>query len=356
MDFQERSKLVRRISNGKLYTTIVHNNRDVETVFCDPDLAIVAKSDFIYDQTFAQCEEDPNIFTIEESHEQLINEGIWTLELEQEWQSTDKIIKGLKDRLKNLQFKKLEQETVRQTIVWYKKRKEELYNIKNQYWTYTSEYLADIARKRFLVENLVEFEIDIKMTPTLLSKLVKLYYLDSYINENQIRVLARTDPWRLYWTASKDTGTQLFGHACVQMTDLQYALVTWSKVYDFAFDSMSRPSDDIIEDDDKFDIWYEEECDRLKKELRQNKVDKTVNRRGRQGYGMQEIFIPSDREGAKEVYAMNDLEGRMRIKQRQNYIKKKGRARDLDLPDVKRDIQMESNKMAMQSAQSKGAR
>ena len=212
-----------------------------------------------------------------------------------------------------------------------------------------------MARKRFLVENLVEFEIDIKMTPNILSKLVKLYYLDSYIDENKIRVLARTDPWRLYWTASKDTGTQLFGHACVQMTDLQYALVTWSKVYDFAFDSMNRPSDDIIEDDDKFDIWYEEECDRLKKELGQKNVDKVVNKHGRQGYGMQEVFIPADREGAKEVYAMNDLEGRMRIKQRQNYIKKKGRARDLDLPDVKRDIQMESNRMAMQSATSKGA-
>jgi len=128
------------------------------------------------------------------------------------------------------------------------------------------------------------------------------------------------------------------------MTDLQYSLVFWSKLYDFAFESMDRPSHEIIADDEKFDHWYKTECERLEGELKKNKLKNTID--DAYGGGGSEVFIPADREGAKEVYDLNDLNAKNRITQRQKAIEIKKEVREEQLPDVKRDIQMEAVKAA----------
>jgi hypothetical protein len=127
------------------------------------------------------------------------------------------------------------------------------------------------------------------------------------------------------------------------MTEYQYMLTLWTNVYNFAYNSTNCPDDSVIGDDTKFDAWYKSEVDRLER-------DKNVNQMGE--VKGNEMFIPADEEGAKEVYKLNDPMARQELKNKLDFINKQNREiPEAELPDVKREIQMQANRMASQSTQ-----
>jgi hypothetical protein len=141
------------------------------------------------------------------------------------------------------------------------------------------------------------------------------------------------------------------------MTEYQYALVSWTKVYDFAFESDNRPTDDVLEDDDQFDGWYKAEVDRILKEIKKNQNDygkNSVSSNSGNKIGRSEVFIPADAEGSREVYDLNDPIARSNIKQRQKLLEAKGACREDEMPDTKREIQMCLNKLAMEKGTKSG--
>lgn len=89
----------------------------------------------------------------------------------------------------------------------------------------------------------------------------------------QMRALARAPEWRFKWAAYKTSGN-LFGKPLIELTNNQDSLVYWSQVYDAAYESIDRPSQSIIEDDDALDKWFEDQANKRKvKEAKSGKND-----------------------------------------------------------------------------------
>jgi hypothetical protein len=340
MEFEQRMQLVRRIANGKLYGEVEFNNNTFEVIIKDPTGELNCQADWHYNKILKSYK-DQGVFTLEESYGQLIKDGGWTEQDDKKIISFEKDIKIFEDELKNVKFYKEKERALRLSVDKAKEELKKLILKKNQLLLSTAEFLASLAKKRWLISKtttIVKSEYsDILTIPNFLDVLVVYYYDKNCLPDRQIRELARTDPWRLYWIVSKNTGTPLFGGSSVDMTDLQYSLVFWSKLYDFAFESMDRPTHDIIVDDDKFDIWYKKECDKIESENKKRNIQGQTNDIPSGG----EVFIPSDAEGAKEVYAMNDLNAKNRISQREKALIVNNEVREEQLPDVKKDIMIE---------------
>lgn len=82
-------------------------------------------------------------------------------------------------------------------------------------------------------------------------------------NIKQIRALARSPEWRFRWAAYKTSGN-LFGKPLMELTNDQDSLVYWSQVYDAAFESMDKPSQSVIDDDEALDQWFEDQAKKRK--------------------------------------------------------------------------------------------
>lgn len=344
MDRKERESLVRRIISRKLYCNVKYRYDEYAVIFHDPTLDLLTEADWIYKKEYDNCLNRQDMMTIEQSIETLINNGQWSKELDKKLEGLYKDIKHLKSKLNAYKFHKAQQRIVKSTLEQGKKQIVDLESQKNQLYPSTVEYMCEIHKRNFIISKISVLQEDAQKLlklPDFLDTLSLHYYDKNFITDGDFRELARSDPWRLYWTLSKDTGTPLFPLA-VEITNAQYNLVSWTKVYDFAYASSNRPTDDIINDDDKFDAWYEDEIKRIEAENKQNSADSAT------GVVGQEVFIPADEEGSVEVYALNDPISRAKILQRQKTIIEKGEVKHSDLLDVKMDLKISANQQNSQ--------
>ncbi len=338
MELQEREKLIRRISSAKLYGFVNFNNEDYKVIIKDPTVDLLSEADFLYDYSYKNFSQNKDIITIEESYKILIEQGIWSSDKDLEFQSLVAEVKGLRDQLPKLKFHKIQAKAIKLAITEKQNKILELDRIKNQLYSSTLEYLCSRVKKRFLMSKCTTVEkLELLENPIFQDTLAVYYFEDSSFKESQIRELARKDPFRLMWVMSKETGTPLFSCPTTHITDLQYALSSWSRIYDWAYSSDNRPAEDVIEDDEAFLSWYSEECQRLNEESTKRSTDNK--------YHGNEVFIPADSEGAKDVMALNDQNTRMKMKKRQESLEKHGELREHQLPDVKQEIQMQANRM-----------
>lgn len=70
----------------------------------------------------------------------------------------------------------------------------------------------------------------------------------------EVRLAARTEPWRSTW-AAREACHSLFGRDANALTDDQRALVAWTRIYDNARDDPDGPGEAAVADDDLFDGW-----------------------------------------------------------------------------------------------------
>jgi len=164
----------------------------------------------------------------------------------------------------------------------------------------------------------------------------------SIITIDEYRFLARNDPWRSVWGASKEQ--QVFGTAGVDWTEEQRNLVSFSRMYDGAYQSPDCPDDSVFEDDDMFDGWLIDQRRTRDKEQKQNSAEKTGNWKD----SAQEIFITAPtREDANSVYELNDMTSRMKVKERQTALEREGILEDKHLPDIQRDLVVQAKEQRL---------
>ena len=101
---------------------------------------------------------------------------------------------------------------------------------------------------------------------------------------------------------------------------------------------MDCPSSDVIEDDDLLNQWFIDQYE--KKSSNDTVSDGIKNHKIAEA---QEVFIKVDTpEDARKVYeTMNTPESRRIIQSRQKALFDKGKLREDQLPDVKRNISMQ---------------
>lgn len=347
MDHRTKSQLVRRISSGRLKSTIELAGSPIDVSFIDPTSDILYDAGVVYDRVLADMKEGGCI-SLEDSYEILIEREVWTVEKEKQIKDLEIEIDILKERLPSLEFQIQEQKRALESIRIKDEKIDKLKEEKNQLWPSTAEYFAETAKRKHIIQNISKisssYNVDLNINKTVSNELINCYYGKNAVSEAQIRELARSDPWRVYWRTSKECCMPLFSGVMSNITEYQYDLISWSTIYDFAYNSTNRPSDEVIQNDIKFDVWYKKEADRISRESRSNQDDM----KGIKGVGSKEVFIPADAEGARKVYDMNDPGSRQKIRDRQEYVKRRGMVAEQHLPDVKRQLAMEANKMAME--------
>lgn len=338
MEFIEREALLRRIVSKKLYATVRIGGNALDVLFTDPSLDTLVEADWLYKKQFQTNINNNDYITQKQAIQILIDDGKWSDQKENEIIGLRKDIEKMHEKLPFLQFHKAQQRQISQLITSAEKRIRILEQEKNQLYHLTLEFFCNQTKRRFLIKKITKFitEFDFNENNTHILDILSVYYFEeNSVLMKDIRELARTDPWRLYWTASKDSNISLFPHSSVEMSDWQYLLVLWSRIYDYAFASSSPPPDSVLQDDNQFDAWYKAQSSGKSIE---------VSNFGPSD-GMQEIFIPSDAEGAKEVFAMNTIEGKQRVETIHKIVSEKGQVDEVNLPDTQRNLKMALNRM-----------
>lgn len=280
----------------------------------------------------------------------LIEKGSWSVEQEQRVKDLEENLKKFNQQLPLLEFKSNEKKTVVRYIEVTKAEISRLNKIKNALLANSAEYIARLeVYKRYLFW-LAHNEYGNRIWETwysfcqadsnFINILLTEAYLENDLNDTNIRALARNEPWRSTWLTSCKTG-HLFPHANCDMTDYQRTLVSWSLIYDNAFEHPECPSYDVIQNDVLFDQWMLEQSEKRKKESQKRPEDFITNSAIKNS---QEIGIVVDSpEDAKRIYALNDPLSMQTVKSREKTIVEKGVAKETDMPDVRHRLQMMLN-------------
>lgn len=120
-------------------------------------------------------------------------------------------------------------------------------------------------------------------------------------NESEIRALARFPTWNVMWSSSKKSG-HIFDRPSSQYSKDQLLLCYWSMMYDSVYESMERPSDKVIADDEALDKWFEEQSNKRK---RDSKAKDIIGRGGANKHGEVFVMAKGD-EDADDIYSLND--------------------------------------------------
>ena len=158
----------------------------------------------------------------------------------------------------------------------------------------------------------------------------------SNITVEEVREIARSEPWRSMWLAQK---ANVFSTSACEWTDNQRLLVSFSRMYDNVHESMESPSDDVIKDDDMLDGWFiKQKREREKKQKEQALDDKFGKFKNKDG---QELFIVGRQDDVQDIYNMNDSTSRGIIKSRNKKIEQQGEVKHGHLKDVQMELHMQ---------------
>lgn len=200
-----------------------------------------------------------------------INAGAWSEEHQRTLDEADVTIsrlKGEKAVCKHSVARKLLQRQINEARECIR----HIRSVKEQFTVQSAEYLAQAEYIYYLMRETVRrldgsslwnseehFLQDREAYSAFFSFIAMDVASEGVMDTKQIRKLARSGEWRLFWTQGRENLTCLFDRSVSEMNINQRALVYWSKVYDIAFESYEgRPSDDVIENDERFDEWLQQ--------------------------------------------------------------------------------------------------
>lgn len=242
----------------------------------------------------------------------------------------------------------------------------ELLSAKNSIIVNSAEFIANtqamsyIIYKSFININLqplwANYETTLLDSPEFIQELIDLYTIHTTAHkESVIRALARYASWRIRWNAGKNNVLALFNRPMADLSTDQFMLIYWSQVYDMVYESLERPPDEIIENDEKLDKWLKEESEKRVVETKQKFYSKSSSKSLKDiksgeifcmidgEYNKDGIFVPYDAELAdKRAKAIEDSNtpSVKALKQRENAILQKNKGVLLQVADIRKDRHM----------------
>jgi hypothetical protein len=336
-----------RILSGKINIKLSSN----ETFILDrPTIDTRLRSEELYNEllyelSFEGLPEESAILTMMMEH------GIWSEELEEEYDILTRDIKTLKIKLYELYFRTREREIAREALRRAKARLLELETIRYSYEHLSPSNIAMVGKMQYLIcSNLKDISGN-KLWPNndFLTQPIPYFteILDcvtsSSVGEETLRYLARNEPWRSIWAASKREG-KLYGIPPIEYTDEQRHLAIWSMIYDSVFESVECPPDEIIDDNDSLDGWLLVQKNKRESEAMQRKGEALLKNDKMKKAG--EVFVVANtKDDADKINLMNSEDSRRIKERRMQYLNKHGRVSESNMPDTKQKIMMELNRM-----------
>lgn len=345
MEYTEREKLCYRIIAG---FQIIHSQKDVYFVYDPTPYDLHLANDYyqqVYDKLISDGVPSEDIVSAI-----LFEKKLYTKDDDIKMEDLQENLKKLRKRLPDLEFRSVEKKQVLSYIEATEKEIGKLQSKKYSLLQNTAEYIARLEKYKFLIFKLTKnengkskwsnFDKFKVINDKLINHLVNVCYIETDLNESKIREIARNEPWRSMWVSSVKTGN-LFSRAMTEMTAIQRAIVSWSLIYDSVYESMETPPTSVIQDDKQLDAWLEQQHD--KREQERNKVAST-NVIPDHLANSQEVYVIAETpEDADKVYKLNDTAGMSIIRNREAVLNNKGSIKEQEMPDVKRQLQMQLN-------------
>ena len=262
-----------------------------------------------------------DVKTRKEMNQLLIDEGIWSEELEKELKGIDKKKEDAKVTIYENFLRPSTREKTRKHLRELEAREVKLLSIKNANNHLDCEGIATYTKSIWTVENTAKFEdgtdydFSSKSLTQVMSKLTS-----SDLDMDDFRELARNDPWKTMWSIDKNPES-IFQRKISELTDAQKLLTTWARIYDSIQESPESPSDDIVQDNDAIDGWFTVQKRKRDKEQSKQKLDCLDRKHG----NADEVFVMArSEEERREIVNMNEAHGKGAIKNRLQKMQVKG--------------------------------
>jgi hypothetical protein len=330
MELRDREFFVYQISAGY----VKYHTEDIVLYVYEPNLDERYSAQEVYNQAYQEAEFE-GVYTTEEMMDVLRKNELWN-------DKDEAILEGLPKEIEDFKVKMFEnlmrsnaREKLRGHLKKAKNQLEKIFTKKHGYDLHTCSGYAAYARACWIIEHCTRLKggVAYNWRDVNLNEVMN-FAQQAQPSEEQIREIAKTDPFRTCWGASKE---QIFSQKGVELTDTQKGLILWSKLYDGIHENPDCPSDDVVQDDDLFDGW-------LIFERRKRETEKNKNSAEEYNTNADEIFIPVEtQEDQARVDGLNDPTSQMVVKQRHNQIQEAESIKHADLADVRRDLQMQAN-------------
>jgi hypothetical protein len=266
----------------------------------------------------------------------LIHYGYWT-------PFTENLIKDLNKQVDKTKISLYENRLNSKMVTSIRKQLKQLYNQldkilsqKQELYQHTLEGYANSIRNEYILCNCL---LDEKNNKVLSFNSNSSYILfnglvaasnEKMITVSQLRELARDNLWKSIWNCNKSNP---FGEkGAIYLSDDQRGLINFSIMYDSVYDHTECPEDFVIDDDDMLDGWILYQKEKVKRDKTRDALSKTHK-------NAQEVFIMAqNQEDLERISDLNDDISKGIIKSRINATKQNGIIDELDLPDVRSDI------------------
>lgn len=351
MDNKDIVLYLSRILSG--HYTFIYNKQRYKLIYPDMNIKYDA-------EIYAQEVYDENKFndwiTDEEIVDFLISVGLWTYDGDSALEKLSNDIEDKKVELYQTLLDPNKTKFVRRQLNNLNQLLNKRYEIRHSFDHLTIDGYSNLLKSQYILLNSIydssnqlvfnfDHNIDYKIINDI-STIINGHTIDI----TTFRKIARSDSWRSYWSANKE---KVFDKATINWSDEQKTLVVLTKMYDSAYEHPECPTDQVIEDDDMFDGWLivqRRENEKSRSKARSEKLlkDKKLG-------NAQEVFlVANSAEEAKNIYNLNEENSRGIIRERQTVLSDPTvQLKESDLPDVQRQIIMESNQKLIQSRKNK---
>lgn len=297
-------------------------------------------ADFFSGQVYEQAFKE-GVFVQEEIELIAIQNGWWTEEKEEELKKIPKDMEQMKVDYYNNFIRDSTRSLIKKAIRQREERWEKLISEKYELYSYTCESLQTQAYEMELLRSCTSFLYDEQSSIDRLDiNLLHSRYNKEILSDKELRTLSKDNGWKSIWAASKD-GRQIFSVKTCDLSEMQKALMGWSRMYDSVYESMETPSEDIINDDIAIDGWFVLQSRKREDQQKKSQADGLPE--------SAEVFVPvSNKKEAQRVHDMNDVEGKRQISSRMKDLKENGSLQEGDFSHVKQGLQMKSNQAVFQ--------
>ena len=354
MNPSERESLIIQITTGK---TIVEWG-GVRYMYNEPSPII--KYEYLNKKLKAEKDcKDEGFLTPDQEQKMLNEHNYWS-------KKNELLLKKMRDDIATLRkenirntFKTREKQKIVGTIEKLKGEISSLETKKRTFYFQTIEYNADYRAKQWLLFRCLEDEYGNKVWPNWelfdeevdLNKVTSLHtkvFYETPFSESKIREIARNEPWRSVWRSACKTGSSIFDVPASHHPEPQKGLIYWSMVYDSVYESLESPSQEVINDDDLLNEWFEQQADK-NAEKKKSKDSPTISNKKIAEAG--EIFVPVDTiDDARKVYnELNTDQAKAQIKSRTSQLEKEGTLKEGQFNDTKRNIRMKATQQQFDS-------
>lgn len=337
MDDIYYEKVLNRIIQGRLRLRL----GDLVLFIEEPCKDIIERSFDIYEDA-RKTAFYSGVYIKQEVLEILLEHDMWTPLDDREADRLEKEIENLKVEAFQSFVQKSKLAAIKRSIRNKERQITKLKFKKHQFDHVTCSGLANFARKCWIIQNTTKTELgesyDFKEIS--ISSLLEIV-ADQEIQVETFRKIARTQPFRGMWNLSKKTG-DLFGGSAIDVDKNKLALISYAQMYDSVYENPESPKEEVIEDDDCLDGWFIQQRRKHEKDKKQSQIESMIS--NEKVANSDEIFLmASNKEDIDNIYSLNDIQSRSKVKSRQNQIESEGKQISFtEFHDVKQDLYIQA--------------